>query len=53
MIIFLSQIPYTFSRSNSKCPIAGFDVRFPTCELNMNPELHLPLLVIIFIERAT
>lgn len=41
------------SRSNSKCPIVGFDVRFPTGELNMNPELHLPLLVIIFIERAT
>lgn len=36
-----------------KCPPVGLDVRFPTGELNMNPELHLPLLVIIFIERAT
>lgn len=41
------------SRWNSKCPHTGFDVRFPIGELKVNPELHLPLMVIIFIERAT
>lgn len=41
------------SRWNFKCPHIGSDVRFPIGELKVNPELHLPLMVIIFIERAT